>query len=265
MGRFDNESIQYDRQISDDIVAARRPLKEERPTVNHAKNLSEISQETCITLLSNKEESSLFEDNLQTGSLDDDSNDVEASCHEVISKLVSNDKEIRDKVHALLSVWEESEQMAAIRNHARSASSEVASDLLLLSDYLTKSNAKYLQPLEESTLYHSILAKIFAIYYWICTNVTYNSELWQKYLSNEWSDCDSLLELEAEEVLNSRSSICVGYANLFAEMTEAVGIEVKVIKGETTYVPVPALAGHEARTSSAVPHAWNVVSCVLVS
>ena len=259
----ENQQCSPSQNTSDDDPTREQARKEEPQNIppQYPKKDSKASQATTITRLSDDE---------STFSLDIDNElpkngltDPETSCREIASKLISNNKELRDNVQSLLLTWEETDQMSAIKNHARSASADIANDHLMLAEYLTRSTAKYLQNLDGSHILQIVLAKAFAIYFWICTNIAYDIEQWERYISDKLHKSKNLVEAEAEEVLSSRAAICLGYANLFAEMAKIAGITVEVVEGEASHVPIPALSADSARASTAVPHKWNMVSVVI--
>ena len=220
----------------------------------------ETSQTTNITMLSDDE--STFSLDIENESLNNDNDvaDPETMCRELISKLTSNNTETRDKVQSLLSEWEKTNQASLIKSHARSASADIANDHHMLAEYLTRDAAKYVQNLDTSENHQVLLAKAFAIYSWICTNIGFDAKLWERYISEKLFKKESLVEMEAAEVLSSRATICAGYANLFAEMAEIAGLQVEVVQGEVSHIPFPAVPADSTRASAAVPHTWNVVS-----
>ncbi len=87
--------------------------------------------------------------------------------------------------------------------------------------------------------------KARAVYRWITDNIAYDV---QGLFSGNYGD------LSAEGVLRSRKSICQGYATLFQELANAVGLPVEFIGG------VSKGYGYVAGSDPGViDHAWNAV------
>lgn len=96
-----------------------------------------------------------------------------------------------------------------IDKHALNTPKHVESSIETLAKYLIK-------PAKND------LEKVRAIYRWITANISYNTGA---YFSGIYGSTS------AEDVLESRSSICEGYSDLFFELAKIAGIEVVKISG----------------------------------
>lgn len=95
------------------------------------------------------------------------------------------------------------------------------------------------------------LDKIKAIHDWVATNIAYDTvDYFSGNIDNV--DCSSLA------VLNSKQSICEGYADLFAALARAVGIPTKVIEGVAIWANIGQRWQDVDTTKS--NHAWNEVN-----
>lgn len=77
--------------------------------------------------------------------------------------------------------------------------------------------------------------KVSAIYDYICENITYDYD--------NLYDEDYLLKYSAYAAMVNKTAVCQGYATLFYTMAEQVGLDARVITGQ----------------SGGVNHAWNIV------
>jgi transglutaminase/protease-like cytokinesis protein 3 len=82
------------------------------------------------------------------------------------------------------------------------------------------------------------------IYYWIANNISYDVE---GYLNNDFGDVDGL------SVLESRKSVCQGYAELFKLLCDNAKIECVIISG---YAKGPSYSGLRIEKPN---HSWNAV------
>lgn len=91
------------------------------------------------------------------------------------------------------------------------------------------------------------LHKARAIYYWICTNIKYDSV---SYLTNAITFYHDL-EKDARHTFLRKTGVCSHYASLFQYMSQKCGIEAKKISGYAKGLPFKYV-------SSETDHAWNV-------
>ncbi len=87
--------------------------------------------------------------------------------------------------------------------------------------------------------------KIRSIYTWICSNISYDMGVYRGRID---------IETKSEDVLNSRSSVCSGYANLFNDLCIQAGLESVVISGFAK-----GLSYSDGDDVSKANHAWNAV------
>ncbi len=82
-----------------------------------------------------------------------------------------------------------------------------------------------------------------AVYRWITERIAYDTE---SYFSGQYTD------QSAEAVLNRRTGVCAGYANLYQALASRCGVETAVVSGEVRRDP-------EDTTNLSLRHAWNAV------
>lgn len=101
------------------------------------------------------------------------------------------------------------------------------------------------------------LYKARAIYYWICTNIKYDSV---SYLSGNITYYNDIVR-DAKYTFNRKLGVCAHYASLFQYMAERCGIESKIVNGHAKLLPFKYV-------SETTNHAWNIVKikekCVLI-
>lgn len=88
------------------------------------------------------------------------------------------------------------------------------------------------------------LEKARLIYAWIAHHIAYDFD---GYLSNNYGD------VRPEGILKSRKGVCSGYANLYRELAQKMGLEAEVIDGYSKGY------GYAVGDSTKVNHAWNGV------
>lgn len=155
---------------------------------------------------------------------------------EEFSNTSDNIREINmdEKVSTKITL-EEKEDFTAIDQHALSAPEEVKASINTLADYLLK-------PANSDS------KKARVIFIWIADNIRYNTE---GFFSGQYGETD------AESVLQSGTSVCSGYANLFEALCTVAGLPVKVISGFSKgfgYSPEDPFT-----PMTKTNHAWNVV------
>jgi hypothetical protein len=124
-------------------------------------------------------------------------------------------------------------RLASTDELAIRAPASAASSIESLSSYLTSSAQNDIE-------------KARAIYRWITENIAYNFE---GYLAKQYGD------QSAAAVLQRRTAVCAGYANLFEALGKSAGLEVVVVEGWSKGY------GYVDDTLYGDPnHAWNAVS-----
>jgi len=89
------------------------------------------------------------------------------------------------------------------------------------------------------------LEKTRAIYSWIINNISYDNEAYNNGIRR--------INHKSSDIINRKKAVCWGYANLFQEMAEQLGIESIVISGYARTQLSNAFGLAE------VNHAWNAV------
>jgi len=126
----------------------------------------------------------------------------------------------------------DSERLAMIDAYALAAPSSVENSPHSLAAYLA-------QPLQDDA------EKARAIFRWVADRISYDVDA---YFSN------SLVALNADQVMQQRRSICDGYATLFERLAREAGLEAVTIKGYAKAY------GHVPGTRFDKPnHTWNAV------
>jgi len=121
---------------------------------------------------------------------------------------------------------------AAIDTHALNAPASLRHDLPRLAAYLVK-------PARNDR------EKARAIFRWVTANIDYDAD---SYFRNDYTPHNT------EDVLSSGKAVCDGYANLFKQLADQVGLETVMISGFTkgfSYLTRGRLG--------LVDHAWNAV------
>ena len=233
-------------------------VKPANQTSNRLRKQSVLSEEFSFVSQSTSREYLSNEENCMIGKMNVGQS-MEIECKNTISKIAPKEHEIkfRDEVQALLSSWDESGQLAAIKLRAYTATTEDRTDIVTLAHYLTKENSKLMKKLKDSPSHHVQLAKAYALFTWVCINISFNVD---SFASEEISVPKSSIAVEAEEALLNRSTSASGYANLFAALAKAAGLDSEVINGDVSqFHTTPATTDSHERTSS-TNHSWNAVS-----
>ena len=124
-------------------------------------------------------------------------------------------------------------RMDFIDNYVKSAPASVTASLSTLSNYL-------ITPAQND------VEKARAIYSWVAFNISYD---YNAYLTHSYGDTS------AGGVLQSRSSICEGYSNLFESLANNAGLTVVTIDGWAKGIGYAV--GNQI--SGNTNHAWNAV------
>jgi|WetSurMetagenome_2_1015567.scaffolds.fasta_scaffold03016_6 transglutaminase/protease-like cytokinesis protein 3 len=94
------------------------------------------------------------------------------------------------------------------------------------------------------------IEKAYGVYYWITSNITYDSI---GFANNKWARYSDVYKI-AYDTYKLRKGVCVGYSYLFKFMCDEIGVKAKVINGYSrteTYE-----AGMPVENSN---HAWNAI------
>ena len=183
--------------------------------------------------------------------------ETEIQCRNTIAQLKPRKSEaaIRDEVQQLIARWKESGQLSIIEHHVLSISSSQTSSIQELSHALVVPYAAYIDQLKGKQL-HLEVAKAYAIYFWITTNIKYDKVAYQAYLSGEKPS-----KAEPSLVLKGRKSMCCGYSNLYKALAVHIGIQVTVIQGHTKGWQIFSDdLNAQFIPSRANSHFWNTVS-----
>ena len=176
--------------------------------------------------------------------------EIEIQCRNTATQLKPRNSEatVRDEVQQLLAQWKESGQLSVIENHVLSIPSSQTSSIQQLSDALVVPHAKYIRQLKGNQL-HLEVAKAYAIYCWITTNITYD---------------EKFSKIEPELVLQDRKSVCSGYSHLYREVAVQIGLQVTAVHGNAKewriFSDIPDAQFVPSIQNS---HCWNAVSVMI--
>ena len=194
--------------------------------------------------------------------------ECELDCQSTIAKLsaLSSEELDRKEIEKLFELWLDSGHLASIETHALTVSQSQTGTISELADSLTNTNADYIKEIELGNTLHIQIAKAYCIYVWIANNITYDVEHWKQILSE--SESMPTYNTEAEEVLQTRVTVCTGYANLFKALSSMCGLEVEVIHGHVKLLKSLSKENSAAdipfKPSQQNSHTWNSVSNYLV-
>lgn len=193
---------------------------------------------------------------------------LELKCRSAIEKIALRHSEepARKEMKELIQHWREGGQLADIESYSLNAPPSRCTSITELSEYLTSSNSSYIRAIEGNIL-HLQVAKAYCIYSWIANNITYDNQLWQTYQST--GDSTSLeRNTRPDEVLERRTTVSNGYANLFKSLAGKSGLKVEVIQGNTKewWKSQSVLSPeYDFKLSSLNSHAWNSVSIIKIN
>lgn len=91
--------------------------------------------------------------------------------------------------------------------------------------------------------------KLKAIYTWVAKNIFYDEYYYKGFINST--------ALAAEDVLNSRYSVCEGYANLLSALCRASDIPIKAVYGYAIGSAYEGIWTEDLVTSSQTNHKWN--------
>lgn len=187
---------------------------------------------------------------------------MELACRSTVEKLVPRKSEeiARKEIQEVLQQWKERGQLADIESYSLSVPPSLTRSIVDLSDFLTRSSAEYIKAIEGPEV-HTQLAKAYCIYSWIANNITFDRHLWQAYQSGD----DNLSldnNIQAEHVLENRTAVSNGYANLFKSLANKCGMMVEVVHGniKTWKSQSSESPENDFEASRKNAHTWNFVS-----
>lgn len=169
------------------------------------------------------------------------------------------ERELRCSVEEVLKNWRGGSILGEIESHALSVPAEHATSIETLALGLTHPQAKYSKSLCDSGPFHLLLAKAYAIYFWIANNIHFCKNMWKTFLSNS----EGLkLKTEPQEVLQKRKCLSIGHANLFHSVATAAGLTSHVVVGNLKLCRSLSSQDYKQdfEPSRLNMHWWNVVS-----
>ena len=187
--------------------------------------------------------------------------DQELKCRSTVAKFASSNSNdsARYEIEQLLQQWKDSGFLSRIETHALNVTPSQVT-VAQLADSLASDDINYVKAVGGIEL-HIHIAKAYCIYVWIANNISYDVDHWKDYLED---DNSFMSNTEAEEVLESRTAVCAGYANLFKTLGHTCGLEVGLIHGhakawkslseERPDADKPFMPGRQNS------HVWNSVS-----
>ena len=190
--------------------------------------------------------------------------ELELKCQATVAglALLSSEESKRKELEEILQQWEKSGQLISIEAHALSVPPWQTTTIAELASSLVNTNAGYIKDTEENELYIQI-AQAYCIYVWIANNIMYDIEQWKVYQSGDESN-GLVSSMEAEEVLDTRMTICTGYANLFKALALAAGLEAETVNGHVKQWKFLSEEKPDAditfKPSRGNAHTWNTVS-----
>lgn len=189
--------------------------------------------------------------------------ECELKCQVTVAELTlfSSEESTRKELEGILQQWEESGHLASIEAYALSVPPSQTATIKQLASSLVNSNAGYTKAAEGNKL-HIQVAQAYCIYVWIANNIIYDVEQFKANLSGDESS-KLMNNIEAEEVLDTRVTVCTGYANLFKALALAAGLEAETVHGHVKQWKClseekPADIPFKPNRENA--HTWNTVS-----
>ena len=186
---------------------------------------------------------------------------MELACRSTVEKLVprKSEENARKEIQEVFQRWKESGQLADIESYSLSVPPSLTTSIVDLSGFLAKSSAGYIKAVEGQEL-HTHIAKAYCIYCWIAKNITFDRHLWQAYQSGgDKLNLDS--DTQAEHVLERRTAVSSGYANLFKSLANECGMMVEVVHGNVKVWKSQSSESpeNEFEASRKNAHSWNLV------
>ena len=190
--------------------------------------------------------------------------ELELKCRATVTELalLSSEESIRKELEGIMRQWEESGKLASIEAYALSVPPLQTTTITELASSLVNSDAGYIKAAEGNEL-HIQVAQAYCIYVWIANNIMYDVEQWKVYQSGDESN-NLVSNIEAEEVLDTRVTVCTGYANLFKALALATGLEAETVHGHVKQWKCLSEEKPDAdipfKPSRGNAHTWNTVS-----
>lgn len=147
----------------------------------------------------------------------------------------------------LMDYLEEKGILAVIRSNVLSISALHMASVKDLAYNLTHDNSKYLQ--ELSGRFCTTVAKAYAIYLWITSNIQFDAEN-AKPAAQDWNHF----------ILENRKGSSYDYASLFSVVCAEAGLNTEKIEGHLR--SWMSLTGHEFCPDDTNYHCWNIVSFI---
>ena len=184
----------------------------------------------------------------------------EASCRLIRSKISGRkaERQFRLRLQELLDGWRRGAALELIETHSLSIPAENTVSVETLALNLANPDAKYMKTLGDSAQVNLYVAKAYAVFFWISTNIQFSPKMWRNFITNP----ESLrLETEANHVLEKRECVSKGHANLFHSVATAMGLKSCVVMGN---IKIPRSETHDPteqfQCSKLNQHWWNMVS-----
>lgn len=191
-------------------------------------------------------------------------NELELKCQATVAELTlpGSEYSTRKELEGILQQWEESGHLASIEAYAFNVPPSQTTTITQLASSLVNSDVGYTKAAEGNEL-HIQLAQAYCIYVWIANNIMYDVEQFKVYLSGDESS-NLVSSIEAEEVLDTRVTVCTGYANLFKALALAAGLEAETVHGHAKQWKCLSEEKPDAdipfKPSRENAHTWNTVS-----
>jgi hypothetical protein len=183
---------------------------------------------------------------------------VELVCRSTVENLAprKSEESARKEIEEVFQRWKEGGQLADIESYSLSIPPSLTRSVVDLSRFLTKSSAY--NSIEGPEL-HAQMAKAYCIYCWIANNITFDRQLWQAYQSGD--NNLSLDNSQAEQVLERRTAVSSGYANLFKSLAGECGMMVEVVHGNIKMWKSQSSESpqNDFEASRKNIHTWNLV------
>lgn len=172
--------------------------------------------------------------------------DSSIKCKTIVEDIqFSDDGSLRSELSDALQVWRKSGFLSSIEEHATRIPPIKTTSTEEIAEYLTSSSAYYVNSLLGTSQLQ--VAKAYAIYYWIATNVHYDAE---RALGNE-KPRDMVL---SKSVLLNRKALSYDFAILFRDLAHMSQLEAEIVHGKVKSEI------REATEGGVVGHTWNTVS-----
>lgn len=190
--------------------------------------------------------------------------ELELKCRATVAKLalLSSEESKRKELEGILQQWEKSGHLASIEAYALSVPQLQTTTIAELASSLVNSNAGYIEAAEGNELQIKV-AQAYCIYVWVANNIMYDVEQWKLYQSGDESS-NLVSSVQAEEVLDTRVTVCTGYANLFKAVALAAGLEAETVHGHVKQWKYLSEEKPDAdipfEPSRGNAHTWNTVS-----